>query len=234
MICIYSSDFEQNSRDLFVTGDEFRHLKAFRANLGEDILVTNGMGLAGSARLVSLDKNSAILRLMNTIPDYGELQIAASVAIPILENRERFEYAVEKSVELGVMEIFPYTSKYTQRKEINHDRLNSKCISAIKQCNRSRLPVIHKPVDINSLLNLSSQFEKIIVADLTANNNKLCEIYSSFLFIAGPEGGFSENERKRILGIDNIELLFLGNRILRTETAITAGLAIITNSSTRD
>lgn len=228
MECIYIENLNDNDISISVPLDEAKHLKALRINSNEKILITNGKGLSAISTVERKNKNEYIAHTDKYIYNVGELNCLLSIAIGILDSKDRFEFAIEKCIELGVAEIFPLVLDYSQSTKINMERLIAKAISAIKQCKRSRLPKIHLPQTIDSLIsNIDTlNYQNIFLADengvkpqINIHNSK-----NSIIFV-GAEGGFSERELN-LFPTKTIKWN-LGNRRLRAETAAISMLSIL-------
>ena len=230
MICTYFTELSLHSKEITITDDEYRHLKAFRVKIDHPLLVTNGKGLVASAIVTDYNKLSIHLVIQEFLPDYGELKINTAIAMPLLDNKDRFEFALEKVTEMGVNEVYPVISRFTQKKEINLPRLKSKSIATIKQCYRSRLTVIHRPLFLKDLIRLSNNFDRVYYADMDTHKKVNHARDESLLYIIAPEGGFSKEEIAEISSITNSVPLHLGRRILRSETAAVVGFGLLTNS----
>ena len=168
MECIFARELNLNSTKLSVPTVEAKHLKALRIKDNERILITNGDGLSAVATIKRIDKNDYFAYIEELLPNYGELDYSLALAIGIIDSPTRFEFAIEKSIELGVSEIYPLILDYSQCKKINQERLTSKAISALKQCKRSRLPIIHNPQTLANLFTKISnciEENQIILAD---------------------------------------------------------------------
>ena len=139
------------------------------------------------------------------------------------------EYMIEKLTELGITDFYPLVSTYAESQSCDEKRLMSKMVSALKQCKRSILPVLHKPITINDLLTVSSQYTINILADPSGKNSIEYpqSTNNSIIAFIGPEGGFSAQELQIISSIPAIQTLSLGNRRLRAETASIALSSII-------
>lgn len=151
------------------------------------------------------------------------------LALGILDNRDRFEFAFEKAVELRISEFFPIITKYSQRKKIDENRLYRKAISAIKQTMRSRLPVINLPLDLKTLMNRLNEYDMVYVCDIGGDRFSPIEDFRSVLLMIGPEGGLSESELEMLSKKKNVEIVKISEFNLRAETAAISALSIINN-----
>ncbi|BAP01024.1 ribosomal RNA small subunit methyltransferase E [Mycoplasmopsis californica HAZ160_1] len=159
------------------------------------------------------------------------------LAAPIIKP-DRFEWMLEKSVELGVKTIIPTISQYCNHKLIESNfnpkkymRYQTKIKNAAEQSFRNILPQITQP---NKLLNTISHYAKlnytIYVAHETLNSEyQITSLTTNSLIVAGPEGGFNDKEIQAIKDLNYSKIVFisLGKRILRAETAAIAMLAKI-------
>lgn len=232
--CLYAPELTENSTELMLKGDEARHLKVLRKREGESVALTNGKGIFAEAELLKMGRDSAELRVVKTFKNYGEPVLKIGLALGILENKDRFEFALEKCTELGIAEFFPLKSEFAQRKTINHERLETKAIAAMKQCKRSILPQIHEPKSVEELLK-NDDFELIIFADMEGESFKNVfknflkqeNSFKSALIVAGPEGGFSPKEIEMLRSDNRCVRLLLGERRLRAETAAIVSVGLV-------
>ena len=154
-----------------------------------------------------------------------KIHLAASIS-----KGDRMDYLIQKSVELGVSQITPIFSEFTEVKIKNSVRLERKCShwrriarSSCEQCGRFFIPLVNPPVKFNEFV---TNEEGLILLDPSGKKNlKSIKNNGEVCVVTGPEGGFSPNEiemaRKRG------HVVKLGPRILRAETAPVVALAIL-------
>lgn len=233
MECIYVQELNIFTKSYDVSLAETQHLKALRMQTNDTIMLTNGAGLNAIATIERSSKSDFFVHIINYLPNHGELPHRLAIALGILDNKDRFEFAIEKCVELGVIEIYPLILDFCQHKTINLPRLQTKAITALKQCKRSVLPAIHLPQTLQNIIEcITTQaglYQRIVLADeggCSANN--LANGIDSIVFI-GAEGGFSDKEK--LLFPTNTLRLDLGNRRLRAETAAIVSIGLLAINS---
>lgn len=227
MVCFFYPSLNKQSNEIILTRDEFKHFRALRLDKQEIVAVVNGKGLAGIGYVNQITKNSFQVNINHFVLNFGEVERNISIAVGILDNKERFEFAFEKAVELRIKDFYPLISKFTQKKEIDNERLLRKGISAIKQTGRSILPILHPPILLKDLAMKFKNFERVIVADLNGKKFKRNIQWDNCLVVVGPEGGFNESELNLFKSYKNVELVNIGEFKLRTETAVTIILGFL-------
>ena len=143
--------------------------------------------------------------------------------------------SIQKATELGASKIIPCITEFTDNKNINIKSLQDNAIEAAEQSERLDLPKIENPMDLPSLLSNWPEDRILIFCDEKFNNTKkildsllpLKIKQSKFAILIGPEGGFSDLERKTITEHKKIFPISLGERILRSDTAIAVALFCI-------
>lgn len=218
MECLFAPELSSETSHLSIIGEELKHIRALRLRLGENILLSNGNGLAAEAEMIGSNKISAEFRMIKFLPEFGELPFKLTLALGIMENRERMEFALEKAVELGITSFQPLKTKFSQKKNLNQSRFQAKIHAAMKQSQRSRLTEIHEPLTIPDFLDSFTTKSKIILADVEGNapseiiNDNIC-------VVVGSEGGFSPSEIALFSEDKRVQSWKLAGRRLRAETA---------------
>ncbi len=228
--CFYIEDLSFGISEIKLTEEEFKHFKALRVLKGDRICLVNGKGLAVFAYVTSVNNSFCVAKVLNFVENLGEIKQKIDLALGILDNRERFEFAYEKAVELRISEFFPTITKFTQRNKIDESRLTRKAISAMKQTMRSRLPSINPPIELKDLMNRFKEYDKVYVFDISGKRFSPIDNFESVLLVIGPEGGFSESELLTLSKKKNVEIVKISEFNLRAETAAISALSIINNS----
>ena len=137
-------------------------------------------------------------------------------------------FMIQKATELGVTKFIPIIFERTVVRKINKNRLEKIVIEACEQSNRINIPIIEKPQSLKNFLKLNQS--NLIFTDLNSSNKKIkvSKLTSKpICIIIGPEGDFSETERKHILSYDKISSIKINENILRAETASISTISII-------
>jgi len=147
---------------------------------------------------------------------------------PIKSNY--FNFMIQKSTELGITKFAPIIFDRTIVRKINKQRLEKVIIEAAEQSNRINIPKIEKPQNLKSFLSKNKSKMNLIFADLNSKNKKLDVnklTNKPICIIIGPEGDFSEVERKEILSYGGVNSLKINENILRAETAAISAISIV-------
>ena len=155
--------------------------------------------------------------------NFKELWLAFS---PIKSNYLNF--MIQKATELGVTKFLPIIFDRTIVRKINKERLEKVIIEAAEQSNRINVPNIEDSQNLNNFLD--KNHVDLIFTDLNSNNNKvdLKKLSNKpTCIVVGPEGDFSESERKEILSYKGVQAIKINENILRSETAVISAISII-------
>jgi 16S rRNA (uracil1498-N3)-methyltransferase len=160
----------------------------------------------------------AQLRPRESVPDLWLL------TAPI--RRERFEWIVEKATELGVARIVPVLTERTVRERLNPARLRAHMVEAAEQCERTALPELAEATPLAALIGAWPAGRRLYVAD-EAGGAPMAALGATLpaAILIGPEGGFADAERARLLAVPGSARLTLGPNILRADTAVVAAIA---------
>jgi 16S rRNA (uracil1498-N3)-methyltransferase len=194
-----------------------------RMSPGAELLVFDGHSGEWLARIAEAGKKRMRLsverrtREPETIPDVW-LAFA-----PV--KRAQTDWLVEKATELGAARLMPVITRRTVVERVKLERLESIAIEAAEQCGRTRLPEIAEPVQLATFLE-QREGRMLYFADESGGEPPAGAFKTGpALILTGPEGGFTDDERKAIRGAPNSVAVSLGPRILRAETAALAALA---------
>lgn len=147
-------------------------------------------------------------------------------------KRARLDYMVQKATELGVARLQPVMTQHTAAERINLDRMRANVVEAAEQCGILRIPEIVDPAPLVRILDTWDPHRHLIfcdedapVADPIAALRALPR--GPLAVLIGPEGGFSEAERRSLIDRPDTARIALGPRIMRADTAAVAALALV-------
>ncbi|MBN2728701.1 MAG: 16S rRNA (uracil(1498)-N(3))-methyltransferase [Bacteroidales bacterium] len=199
---------------------ELRHLKVLRKKEGDSIRICDGKGHYSDAIILSLDKRSISLQVVE-IHEVTKSAPRLTLMISPLKNAERFEWMLEKCTELGVGKIIPLICERTESPLRKMDRLQRIIRSATMQSKQYFIPELTDPLKFEDIGSLELHGQKFI-AWCERNDRKeiseTLESNSDAVVMIGPEGDFTADEvlMANELGFQAISL---GANRLRTETA---------------
>ena len=198
--------------------------KVMRIKEGESFSLFNDSG-EWEAKINEIKKgivNFVIVKKLKNSENNSEIWLAFT---PIKLNYLNF--MIQKATELGVTKFIPILSERTMVRDLNSERLNKVIIEASEQSNRIKLPKLEKLVKFKDFIKLYKD-TNIVFGDLNSSNDQIkINKDSPVCILIGPEGDFSENERKEILDLKNVKSLKINKNILRAETAAISIISII-------
>lgn len=221
-----------NNNTIVLTEDEHQHLsKVLRLRVGDTVECFYDNGPILNCTIDQITKNNSTLTVNSTI-ECKSNPIANITLFQGLPKLDKLELISQKLTEIGITNIIPFSSTFCVAKEnLNKvERLKKIIVSACKQCGRTKLTQVGKPVKFDEMISMLSNYDIVVFANETENpENSLKALFSqknykNVAYIVGSEGGFSKEEIEKLTLQPNVKSISLGKRILRTETAsITLG-----------
>ncbi len=200
--------------------------RVMRARVGESFEIFNGRSPSYNARIKNIEKRSLSALIVNEAAPFLKPSPLTLAFAPI--KKQRTDFIVEKAAELGVHDIQPIYTDYTNSERIRIDRLQKHVIEAVEQCGGTFIPEVKPILNFNEFIELN-EGELIFCDETTEVRNGRSEFdqtkFTKCTIIIGPEGGFSDKERALMINKNAIRLS-LGPRILRADTAAVAAISI--------
>jgi 16S rRNA (uracil1498-N3)-methyltransferase len=208
-------------------------LNVLRLQAGDEVLVFDGAHGEWRGKLQQAGKKAAeLVELRPSRPQPPSPNLLYLFA-PL--KHARLDYMVQKAVEMGVGRMKPVLTQHTQASRVNIERMRANVIEAAEQCGVLHVPAVEDEEKLDKLL---ARFERdepgrrIIFCDEgEATTNPLHQLgllgRGPLAVLIGPEGGFSEDERRMLRALPFVTVIPLGPRILRADTAAVAALAVI-------
>ena len=199
--------------------------------MGDALVLFNGQGGEYAATITAVDRHSVNVK---TGP-YAERDTESPLSIHLgiaLSRGERMDWIVQKSTELGVSTISPLFTEHAgvrldaQRAGKKTRHWQQVAISACEQCGRNRLPTVAAPQALADWLDSTDAQSRLVLHPRGEPAAALSGTPASVALLVGPEGGLSDVEIARSAAA-GFAALQLGPRVLRTETAPLAAIAVL-------
>jgi len=213
-----------------ITGDSYtlneiesKHIiRVLRMKRGSSVRLIDGSGNLYEGVVENPDQRECTITITDIIKDFEKRNYSLHLAISPLKNPDRFEWFIEKSVEIGVDEITPLICHNSEKQGIKPERINNIIISAMKQSLKATRTILNPPRRFGDFIRSSYSASWMIAhCNEKFSRSKITEVYSkneNAVILIGPEGDFSEDEI-RDATYNGFAGVHLGNSRLRTETA---------------
>ncbi len=209
--------------------DESRHcIKVLRHKKDDIIHLIDGSGRLYVTKIISPDPRATVVELVETKEDFGIVPYDLTVGLPPLKKPDRYEWFVEKATEIGVSRILPFLSRYTEKKTLKYERLQRIIIAAAKQSLHAKFPEILPLRAFDEILDFPAEQRFVALCDAQTTLSQVYERGKSTLVLIGPEGGFSGEEKQKLLAAGFVGVK-IGHSRLRAETAAIVATALVAN-----
>lgn len=224
---------------IIIEGGDVAHIsKVLRMEKGDELTLCDGRGIDYEAVIAKISQNQIIcdIRSQSRSRTEPDLEVTLVQGIP---KASKMDYIIQKTTELGIRRIIPCTlsrcvvkleNRKAEEKKVERWRKISE--EAAKQSGRGVIPEVCMPQNLDKAIEEIKDFDVVFVPYECEEQNSIksvltsCEAPKKAGFIIGPEGGFDASEIEKIRNA-GIKTVTLGKRILRTETAGEAVLAMI-------
>ncbi len=202
--------------------EEAHHaVHVLRLSAGARIGLLDGKGTVAEAELVEVAKRGCSARILHRQHRPPERQASIHLAVAPTKQMERFEWFVEKAVEIGVDRITPMLTKRCERKVLKHERIEKVAVSAMKQSQRVWLPQLDELTVLDELETAAPQKFFGWCEGEHAAFTSLYDPGQDAIVLIGPEGDFTPEEAEALRAA-GFKAVSLGAARLRTETAALA------------
>ena len=222
-----------------IEGGDVNHMKnVLRMKLHEKAEISDGESRTYLCEVEAYEEDVAVLHILEEME--ADTEPASELYLfQGLPKSDKMELIVQKAVELGVYQVIPVAMKRSvvrlddKKAAKKADRWNSIAESAAKQAGRSRIPEVTMPLSYKEALKMAEELDVTLLPYELAGGMKVTrevirQIKSgqSVGIFIGPEGGFEPEEVDAAVSM-GAKVITLGRRILRTETAGLATLAVL-------
>ncbi len=211
---------------LVLRGEEAHHLARVRRHRqGEEVEVVDGAGHWYQVCIETLGRDEVGCRILAAEEERGESRVQLTLAAALVKG-QRFDFLVEKATELGVTALVPLLCERgvvragSEHKPARWEKLAR---SALKQCGRSRLPVLGPPTSLGEVVGEGRGGGAQVLLAVPAGGQPLRGLLAReglgrLVLAVGPEGGFTAAEVQAAQR-GGARVFSWGNRVLRSETA---------------
>jgi len=198
-----------------------------RLGVGDAVALFNGTDGEWRACVVTAGKRAGALAVEDqTAPQQDPPDLWLLFA-PI--KKARTDFIVEKAAEMGAARIMPVQTEFTNAERIRRDRLQAHAVEAVEQCGGTYVPPVDDLQRLSDVLADWPKDRRLVFADeaLVGAKRALEQVDADkWAILIGPEGGFSDGERKRLMALPFVTPISLGPRVLRADTAAVAALTL--------
>ena len=239
MYRFFMEDGIASGQDIRISGSDYNHIKnVLRMKIGEEIMISNGTDKHFICSITELSEKNVIARIVDVDSNSSELPVKLTL-FQGLPKADKMELIIQKAVELGAYEIVPVSMKrcvvkLDAKKEKNKlTRWNGISESAAKQSKRMIIPEVKPVMTFQEAVAYAEGLDYNVIpyefAEGMKESKEIVKKISDYKHVGifiGPEGGFDESEIA-LAKEKNMQIISLGRRILRTETAGLTTLSII-------
>jgi 16S rRNA (uracil1498-N3)-methyltransferase len=210
--------------DLYTLDErESKHIvRVLRMKKGTEVKLIDGRGNLYEGIITDPDPAQCMIKIEKVIPGFEKRNYSLHIAISPLKNPDRFEWFIEKSVEIGIDEITPVICRNTEKPSIKTERANNLIISAMKQSLKANMTILNNTMLFSDFI-YHNHPGTLMIAHCSRDGNlsSIKDVYKKgekAVILIGPEGDFSDEEI-RASAIKGYIPVHLGMSRLRTETA---------------
>lgn len=221
-----------------IYGEDARHISlSLRARPGEKFVLCDTQGTDLYCVVENITKDKVTFKIESTAQSKAEPTVKVTLYQALVKSN-KFDFVVQKAVELGVCEIVPVemsncVSKPDKDSEIKKvERWNKIAKEAAMQSSRAIIPKVLQTVSFKQALESMKSAECSFVCYEAPEQKPIKQILEqnssakTYAFLIGPEGGIS-NDEAQLVTQSGLDLCSLGPRILRTESAPLCALSAI-------
>ena len=217
--------------------EQFIHLsKVMRLKPKDEIVLFNNFDGEWLAVIEKVSKKSIEVRSLVKLANPKSIPNIDLLFSPI--KYQNSETIIRQATEIGIRKFYPTIFDRTVVDKVNMIKFTSYALSASQQSGRTQIPEINKILKIDQQKKILKN-KNILMFDENLEGNPLDKIKidnnSDIIVIVGPEGGFSEKDRSLIqTSCNNFHNSHLGQRILKSDTAIVSALSLVFHYFDRD
>lgn len=236
----YVKNNQVNSKTISIIGDDVKHIRnVLRHKIDDELEICDESGFRYLTKIKEFSENEILLEIVEQTDKNTEMPVKIDL-YQGLPKSDKMDLIVQKTTELGVSKIIPVMTervivkleKGNESKKI--ERWNKIAAEAAKQSGRQLIPVVENVANLEKIVEKLSKYDIVIVPFECEKDSTLKNILKNvknkienIAVVIGPEGGFSEKDIATLERSLNVIKVSLGKRILRTETAGLATIAML-------
>jgi 16S rRNA (uracil1498-N3)-methyltransferase len=207
--------------------------RVLRVTAGQAVVLFNGDGHDYAAEILRVGRRELALAVNSRLPGLAESALEL-VVVQALSRGERMDQTLQKCTELGAAAFRLLVSARSELR-LSGEKLQrrlehwqSVVISACEQCGRARVPQVWAPLTLPDWLDQAAggSCSRVVLDPTASTPLALARLGPKVELAVGPEGGFDEREVE-LMRARGVQAVSLGPRVLRTETAAPAAVAIL-------
>ena len=230
---VYTSQLLLAADSVELAGPASHYLtRVLRLTEGDSVSLFNGDGRDYSGEICEVQRQSVLVRLTGSRVSGNESRLKITL-VQAISRGERMDYSLQKATELGVFCIQPVISrrvevrldKKRQAKRLAH--WQGVVISACEQSGRALVPEVKVPLSLEDWLAVADVSQRLVLEPAAEREMSSFPIAGDAVSVlVGPEGGFTTRELDDVQAM-GVTAVSLGPRVLRTETAGPAAVAVL-------
>ena len=232
MTTFYIESQQIDKETIHLMGDDVNHIKnVLRYQVGDEVFVCDERQERYACKIMEFEKDAIVLHIETVISESTETRIEIDLYQGFPKS-DKLEWVIQKGTEIGIKKFIPIITdrvivKLEEKNESKKiERWKKIAKEAAVQSGRQAIPIIENARKLQNIIENLAKYDIVIVPYECEKINTLKVALKSIdgeikkvAIVIGPEGGFSDKDISILKELNNMQLVTLGNRILRTETA---------------
>lgn len=236
----YVKDDQMMDDEIRITGSDVNHIKnVLRKKINDELEVCDESQNRYFTKIREMTSEEVWLSILKKSSDSTEAKVKIDL-YQGLPKSDKMDMIIQKCTELGVSEFYPVLmdrvivkiDEQKERKKV--ERWSKIAQEAAKQSGRQIVPGVQNIMKLENIIENLSKYDIVIVPYECEKNDTVKDVLEnignsieSIAVVIGPEGGFSEKDMVMLQKVSSMKKVSLGKRILRTETAGLATVAML-------